>query len=99
MKTIVILLIVALSSLHLQEVEKTVATYDRYDDYIFYFTDSDGHSLEFERKDEAVWKKYDLVVGDYYGKKFEITYTVEVDEDDEGEEIYTSTIVDLKLLD
>ena len=99
MKIIVILLTLTRSSSMFQEVEKTVATYQRYDDYIFYFVDSDGNSLEFDRKEEAVWKKYNLVLGDYYGKKFELTYTVEVNEDEDGEEIYTSIIMDLKLLE
>lgn len=99
MKTLLIALSLFLSTLEFQEVEKMIATYDRYDDYVFYFTDSEGHTLEFEQKDEDVWNKYDLVVGDYEGKKFEISYIVKTETDNAGEETYTSRIVDLNLLD
>jgi hypothetical protein len=99
MKTLLITFFAVVSTAFSQDVEKMTATFDHYDDYVYYFKDSEGQVVQFEQKDDKVWEKYDLITGDYEGKKFEITYTVEIEEDEDGEEIYTSTILDLKLLD
>lgn len=99
MKTLLIAFSLVCSALTLQDVEKTTATYDGFDDGTFFFIDGEGYTLEFEQIDEKLLKKYDLRSEEFNGRNFEVSYTTETDMDDEDEELSVSKIVGLKLLD
>ncbi|KPM33076.1 Hypothetical protein I595_1503 [Croceitalea dokdonensis DOKDO 023] len=98
MKTLLIALSTILAVATTQEVETITATFNGYEDGIFYFEDSEGYNLEFEQIDDKALQKFDLVSEDFNGKTFKISYTSETDLDEEGEEISISKIVDLKLI-
>lgn len=99
MKTLMIALSLLLTDVYLQEVERTMATFDGFDDGTFFFIDEDGYNLEFDQIEEKLLKKFSLTTDRHKGKRFEISYTTETDFDDEDEEISVSKIVDLKMMD
>ncbi|MFD0796775.1 hypothetical protein ACFQZJ_04835 [Maribacter chungangensis] len=101
MKTLFISLLLVVSSLSnklSQETETITATYDAYEDGIFYFTDTDGYTNEFSHFSKDAKKMYDLTSDEFIGSDFQITYTSETEMDDLDEEITVNTIIALKLL-
>ena len=102
MKTLLILLF-AITSLATteksQETEKVNATYTEYEDGIYFFTDSDGYSIEFNNVSDEVLKKYDLYNDEYIGKLFIVTYQSDTEMDEEGDDVASNTIIDLKLVE
>ncbi|WP_046757898.1 hypothetical protein [Kordia jejudonensis] len=71
---------------------KTIeATYDGYEEGIYYFTDTKDESLEFQDVEKSVLETYDLMSKKFENKVFQVTYK-EVVEDD-GDEEYTSYVI------
>jgi hypothetical protein len=100
MKSILVVLFVALSSfgnLNVQETDKMNATFAGYEDGMYVFTDSDGYQSEFNYVSQDVSQQFDLTDKQYVGKQFTITYTVDTEIDEEDEEIQVSTIVGLMM--
>ncbi|QOD59734.1 hypothetical protein H9I45_10260 [Polaribacter haliotis] len=64
-----------LSKIDRLNIEKEItATFDGAEGNYYFFTDSERNALQFEDMNLEVKKKYDLVAGDYVGKKFNINY-------------------------
>jgi hypothetical protein len=82
-----------------QETEKMSATFESYEDGVYYFIDKDGYSNGFHHIEEEASKAYDLTTKNFIGKKFLITYTNETEMDDLNEEINVNTILVLKLIE
>ncbi|MBD1259390.1 hypothetical protein HZY62_02225 [Maribacter polysiphoniae] len=100
MKTLFITLFLIVSNLGgatLQETEKMTATFDGIEDGIYYFTDADGFSNEFQHISEDALNSFDLSDAKYKGQTFIITYISETETDDLDEEISVNTITGLKL--
>ncbi|TXN37839.1 hypothetical protein FVB32_05995 [Flagellimonas hymeniacidonis] len=100
MKTLFVFLITITSmGLLNQETETMKATFDGYVDGIYFFTDKDDFSNEFVHVEKGVLEQFDLTTDEFKGKLFVISYTTDTEEDDEGDEITTNTITDLKLVE
>lgn len=106
MKTLLITLFVLASFTNLkvkQEVQSMNATFEKYEDGTYFFTDKEGDSVEFRNIEESASNKYDLTKDTYVGKIFKVTYTIEIETDEDGEDDEESkeetvyTIVDLEL--
>lgn len=76
--------------------ETLKATYDGYEDGVYYFSDDDD-TYEFKNADPKVLKAYDLSSKKYEGQDFNITYEIEkkIDEDDEEFEVWTISKLEL----
>lgn len=83
----------------IQETEKMTATFESFEDGVYYFNDSDGFSNGFHHISDEAKKAYDLTATTYVGKKFLITYSNETEMDEANEEINVNTIVALKGMD
>lgn len=100
MKTIFILLFtigLLTTTEKIQETETMKATFTEFADGIYYFTDSNDYVNEFEYIKKDILAKYDLLTDEFKGKLFIITYETDAEEDEQGDEIVTSTIIDLEL--
>ncbi|WP_420573654.1 hypothetical protein [Kordia sp.] len=73
------------------------ATYDGYEDGVYYFTDSNDETLEFQEVDKNVLKVYDLMSKKFENKNFNVTYKTVEEEDEEGDSYTTYVITALKL--
>lgn len=82
-----------------QESETINATFNEYSDGIYYFTDSDDFSMEFEHISKDVLSQFDLAGHEFKEKLFQITYEADTEEDEEGDSIEVKTIVGLKLVE
>lgn len=99
MKTIFITLLAFISIVGLginQDKITIKATFDGYEDEVFYFTDEDENSYEFQKIDPTASNKYDLKDEKFNGKIFEVIYTIETDLDENDDENTIFTIFDLK---
>lgn len=83
----------------IQETEKMTATFENYEDGVYYFIDKDGFSNGFHHITAEPNEAYDLTTKTFIGKTFLITYTNETEMDELDEEINVNTIVSLKLMD
>ena len=73
------------------------ATYDGYEDGVYYFTDSNDEMREFQSVEKSVLEKFDLMSKTLENKMFLVTFK-EIVEEDEGDEEYTTySITALKL--
>jgi len=71
------------------------ATYDGYEDEIYYFSD-DEDTYEFKNIDAKILKMYDLTSEKYNGQDFNITYKIEKKTyDEEVYEIWTISKLEL----
>ncbi|WP_339839300.1 hypothetical protein [uncultured Maribacter sp.] len=98
MKSILIVLFVAISSLtttYGQDTDKMSGTYEGYIDGMYVFTDKDGYKAEFTNVTNDVSAKYDLTSQKFVSMQFIITFTVDTELDEEDEDIQVSTIIDL----
>ena len=78
--------------------EKTIeATYDGYEEGVYYFTDMNDETLEFQNVEKNVLEKFDLMSKKLENKTFEVTYKEVTDEDEDDEEYTMYTITALKL--
>ncbi len=75
------------------------ATYLGMEDEGYIFTEDDGSEYAFSTIDTKASQKYDLSADQYLGKKFEVTYWIETEIDENDEEYDVYTILDLHLLD
>ncbi|NJB71895.1 hypothetical protein GGR42_002357 [Saonia flava] len=102
MKTLFIslFLMVSINNIKIsQESETMTATFDGFEEGIYYFTDKDGYANEFSSISDEAMASYDLTQDTYKGKSFLITY-IEIEELDEfDEEITINSITALKLLE
>jgi len=73
------------------------ATYDGYEDGIYYFSDDDD-TYEFKNADPKVLKAYDLTSQKYEGQSFNITYEIQKKTDEDDEEYEEWTISKLELI-
>lgn len=99
MKALFITLLALISLVGLETNQDKItmkATFDGYEDETFYFTDEEESSYEFQKIDPVAIKKYDLNDDKFKGKKFEVTYTIETDLDENDDEYTIYTILDLK---
>lgn len=102
MKTLFISLFVSVSvmtNIVSQDTEKITASFDTYEDGVYYFVDADGYTIMFNHISKEAKTRYDLTSDDFIGKSFEITYFSENEMDEFDEEISVQTIVSLKLLE
>jgi hypothetical protein len=100
MKTLFITLFafISLNGLQTNQDKITVnATFDGYEDETYYFTDEEDGVYEFQKIDSVASSKYDLQNAKFKGEKFEVTYTIETDLDENDDEYSLYTILDLKL--
>lgn len=77
------------------------ASFDYIDeDGTFYFTENNEkqESFEFERIDDKILKVFNLRDKIFVGKVFNVTYRIETEKDDFGEEYYVWVIVQLELV-
>ncbi|WP_282159969.1 hypothetical protein [Ulvibacterium marinum] len=73
------------------------ATYIGLEEGVYTFVDDDELEYEFSDIDIKASKKYDLDSGKFIGKKFEVTYWMdtETDENDEKYDVYIIVSLDL----
>lgn len=82
-----------------QETERMTATFENYEDGVYYFIDKDGYSNGFHHISDEAKNAFDLTTETFIGKKFLITYTNETEMDELNEEINVNTISALKLIE
>ncbi len=75
------------------------ATYDGYEDGVYYFTDNNDETLEFQEVEKDVLKTYDLMSKKFENKNFSVTYKTVEEEDEEGDSYTTYVITALKLIE
>ncbi len=100
MKTLYILFVAFVSIMAVEKNQDKItvtATYDGYEEETYHFTDIDEISYEFQKVDSVASKKFDLQDAQYKGKKFDVTYILETDLDENDDEYSMYTILDLKL--
>lgn len=78
-----------------QDTVRVSGTYDRHEDGIYYFKGDKGEVYEFHDITEEASEAFDLMDEALIGKLFSITFTLEMDEDDEME---YNTITALKII-
>lgn len=101
MKTILLGLfsMVVLNSFGQEQQNKTVtAVFVGYEDGIYYFSNDEDDSYDFEKIDAKVLKTFNLNDKKYLNKKFKITYKEEKVEDENEEEYEIWVIVKLELI-
>ncbi|WP_111684552.1 hypothetical protein [Winogradskyella tangerina] len=97
---VILALVTIVSSDFKQETKLLTATYDGFEDGIFYFTDSvdEDETYEFEKIEDGVLKTFDLKDKKFEGKTFNISYTIETKTDETEDEYEIWTIVKLELV-
>lgn len=101
MKTLCITLLLLVSGLNtsvIQESEKVNATFEGLENGIYFFTDTDGFSIEFEHISQEALDSFDLSDDTYMGKMFTVTYTSDTELDEMDEEIVVNTIMALHMV-
>lgn len=101
MKTLFISLVLIFSSFNvptIQESEQVTATYVGMEDDVYYFTDTDGFSMEFHNINQEALDSFDLSDDTFKGTVFTITYISEPEIDELDEEIMVNTIIELKMM-
>lgn len=101
MKTILLGLfsMVVLNSFGQEQKNKTVtATFNGYEEGVYYFSNGDDDSYDFEKIDAKVLKVFNLKSEKFVNKKFKITYKEEKVEDEDGEEYEIWVIIKLELV-
>lgn len=88
-----------LTAVTAQEQETIKATFDSFEEGVYYFTDGEGFSNEFDEIDEKVLTTLDLRDSKYLGKVFMVTFVTETETDNEGEDIMVSKITGIKLVE
>ena len=81
-----------------QETKTLTASFDGLDEGIYYFSEGEDNTYDFEKVNEDVLKKFDLKGEKYHNKKFKITYKEEKGTDKDGEEYEIWVIVKLELV-
>ena len=101
MKTLFITLLLLVSGLNtpvIQDSEKVNATFEGLENGIYFFTDTDGFSIEFEHISQEALDSIDLSDDTYKGKMFTVTYVSETEIDEMDEEIVVNTIIALNMV-
>ncbi len=84
-------------------INKTIeASFDYVDeDGTFYFTENNEKQepFEFEKIDDKILKVFNLKDKIFVGKVFNVTYRIETEKDNLGEEYYVWVIVQLELVE
>ena len=81
-----------------QETTTITATFDRFEEEVYYFTDDEDEAYNFEKIDPDALKEFDLKDEKYHNKKFKVTYKEEKVIDKEKEESIIWVIVKLELV-
>ncbi|MFD0862046.1 hypothetical protein ACFQ1M_07490 [Sungkyunkwania multivorans] len=100
MKTLLITLLMfnlAIAPGEGQETVTVLLSFDGYEEGVYYFTDEDENSYEFEEIESKASARFDLTDEKYKGKIFKVTYKVMTEIDELEEEYDSYVIVDLKL--
>lgn len=79
-----------------QDTVRVNGTYDRHEDGVYFFMGDEGEIYEFHDITEEASEAFDLMDEALIGKLFNITFTLEMGEDDEME---YNTIIALKLIE
>ena len=82
-----------------QENKTVTATFNGYEDGVYYFSDGEDESYEFKEVDTEVLKAFNLKNEKFIDQKFTITYREEKYEDEDGFEHETWVIVELELIE
>ena len=82
-----------------QENKTVTATFNGYEDGVYYFSDGEDESYEFEEVDTEVLKAFNLKNEKFIDQKFKVTYREEKYEDEDGFEHETWVIVELELIE
>ena len=101
MKTLFISLVLIFSSFSVpivQESEQVTATDVGMEDDVYYFTDTDGFSMEFHNINQEALDSFDLSDDKYKGAVFTITYISEPEIDELDEEVMVNSIIGLKMM-
>jgi len=102
MKKIMILLftIASFAFVNQQKEELTIkATFDGFEEGIYYFTDEEDESFYFETISKEATAKYNLLKEEFIGESFEVTYKIDTKKDEYNEEYESYVIVKLKLIE
>lgn len=102
MKKIMILLftIASFAFVNQQKEELTIkATFDGFEEGIYYFTDEEDESFYFETISKEALAKYNLLKEEFIGESFEVTYKIDTKKDEYNEEYESYVIVKLKLIE
>ncbi len=78
MKTLFIAFFVLASFINIeanQEIQIIKATFDKYENGSYFFTDEKDNTVEFRNIEETASDKYDLTIDTYQGKNFKVMYT------------------------
>jgi hypothetical protein len=92
MKTILIALFISIANLSSSNYQETIVmtgTFEQYQNEVYIFTDGNGNSFEFEKIAEQALAAYDLKSSEFNGQLFQVSFTIEEDEEDETIEIYS----------
>lgn len=97
MKSLLIVLFVSISTLtaYGQDESTMNATYEGFINGTYVFTDDEGERVEFNNIANGVSAKYDLNSSKFVGRQFSITFTIDLEMDEDDEEIQVSTITNL----
>lgn len=101
MKPLIIALFVLTSLINSEKQEdiKVIkATFDKYEEEIFYFTDENNITHEFNKIEDTASEKFDLTGPDFEGDNFEVSFKIITEEDEDGETEVFKTIFDLELI-
>jgi len=102
MKKLMILLftIASFAFVNQQEEKLTIkATFDGFEEGIYYFTDEEDESFYFETISKEALAKYNLLKEEFIGESFEVTYKIDTKKDEYNEEYESYVIVKLKLIE
>lgn len=61
----------------------------------YYFMSDDGINQSFDNASESVLESYDLSTDEHIDKRFDVVYEISEEEDMEGTEVVTKTIIEL----
>lgn len=97
MKTIFLCFFMLFSTANqkVQETETVVATFNGYEDGVFFFTDDNGYSIEFQNLSPEARQQFDLTDDGLIGFLFEVTFNRDTELDEMEDEVVVNNIVGL----
>ena len=102
MKKLMILLftMASFAFVNQQEEKLTIkATFDGFEEGIYYFTDEEDNSFYFESVSKEAIEKYNLLKEEFLGEMFKVTYKIETKTDEYDEEYESYAIIKLELIE
>jgi hypothetical protein len=95
--TLMTLALVFLTSIAFSQNKTVKAFYEGYDE-LFFFSDVEEDSYEFATVAPAVLKEFKLKDESLVGKSYLVTYSVKIEEDEDGDEMEIYHIISLKAI-